>query len=559
MGTLSMFPLEEFERDTSHVPKEEICGDTGDVPGLYQIENRSSVGKEQPPDSNETPVDPEQGASGPDGEPAFIGGQGQADETHSVYQSTGLHGPFEWDPLVMVFPDSPEEDLNALGADIGANGLLEEITVAGNPPKIVDGKRRLKACGMAGVQPKYRRLREEIEPAGYVWAKNGERRDLTKSQKALAAAELSSFSGPGRPRKEDGNSAVLQNFPAITLGGVAVQGGFSTRLLSDAAKLADKDGPAVQELREAVRQDLITVTDAARSKVIGAPPEVQRRALAHVREGKVRTMAAAVARVLENISEQESEQVAEPDLPATFGESGLFYHCSVAELGKRLEPGKVDLIVALPPADARLAIFSDLGALANRVLTEAGLMVVGVVDTGQLPDVLARLRRDGPEWIMEFNLLFPAPIATSGEPHWVEFRRVALLVYGKSRAVVSEGGDVIDVPAPGCDTTSGPTQLLEGVALVVRRFASQGLLVCDPMVNGRSGVALAALAAGCTFIGADEDRSRIDLVLEQLGGAELGSPPFQPESTEQSGEGPGTEHERDGHGIVQRTSGGWRQ
>ena len=122
--------------------------------------------------------------------------------------------------------------------------------MAGNPPKIVDGKRRLKACGMAGVQPKYRCLREAIEPAGYVWAKNGERRDLTKSQKALAAAELSSFSGPGRPRKEGGNSAVLQNFPAITLGGVAVQGGFSTRLLSDAAKVADKDGPAVQELRE---------------------------------------------------------------------------------------------------------------------------------------------------------------------------------------------------------------------------------------------------------------------------------------------------------------------
>ena len=43
-------------------------------------------------------------------------------------------------------------------------------------------------------------------------------------------------------------------------------------------RIADRDGPAVPEVREAVREGMATITDAARSRVISAPPEVQRQA-----------------------------------------------------------------------------------------------------------------------------------------------------------------------------------------------------------------------------------------------------------------------------------------
>ena len=414
--------------------------------------------------------------------------------------------------------------------DIADNGLLEEITVAGNPPSILDGKRRLRACERAGVQPVYRLLRGDIDPRNYVWAKNGERRDLTKSQKALAAAELSSFSGPGRPRNEGENSAVMQNFPRATMGEVASQGGFSTRLLNDAARIADRDGSAVPELREAVREGMATITDAAQSRVISAPPEVQRQAVALVRGGKARTAAAAVARVLPDAAELERGQVTELDppnrfSPTRFGENATFHRCSVAELGQRMAPGTVDLIVALPPADARLATFSDLAALATRALTQQGVMVVAVADTGRLPGILARLRRYGPEWIMEFSLLFPTPVATSGDPHWISLRRVALLVCGKPGVRLSGAGDVIDVSAPSAGTEGRTLELKDRMALVVRHFASPGQVVCDPMVGGRSDVASAAIRGGCTFIGADEDRSGIDGVVEQLASAVSNSPP----------------------------------
>ena len=60
-------------------------------------------------------------------------------------------------------------------------------------------------------------------------------------------------------------------------------------------------------------------------------------------------------------------------------------------------------------------------------------------------------------------------------------------------------------------------------------FASPGQVVCIPMLEGASSMVLAALKAGCTVIGADEDQSRIDLVLEQLRGA---MPESQPSDQE---------------------------
>ena len=92
-----------------------------------------------------------------------------------------------------------------------------------------------------------------------------------------------------------------------------------------------------------------------------------------------------------------------------------------------MKPGTVDLVLVHPPEWARIRYFSELGALANHALTEDGVMVVAVVATGALPDMLDRLTREGPEFIAEFSLLFPAPIGELGDPHYTEIRRAALL------------------------------------------------------------------------------------------------------------------------------------
>ena len=522
MDTMPMFPPEEFESGAQDLSNEET-GAAEDVPDREHIDGHPRIEiQEEPPmngtesDSAAPPAGPEPEAGSEEETAVRSREQAGSGEAAPLYESTGLEGPFEWDPVVRIFPDLPQERFDSLVADIAATGLREEITVAGNPPRVIDGKHREKACLKAGVPPRYRLLRRDIDHRTYVWSENGERRDLTLSRRALAYAELFSFSGPGRPRKEDENSAVLQNFHRPTQSEAALAGGFSPRLLSDAAKIANREGTAAPELRDAVRQDLVTVTDAAKSQVIGAPPEVQRQALALVRDGAERTAAAAVARVLK---EQADEGIPETDPPTSFGENATFHVCSVADLRKRLEPATVDLIVACPPPDARPAIFSDLGALSTLVLTETGVMVVALEDTGRLPEVLSRLRKDGPEWIMELSLLFPSPIGNSGEPHWIDRRRVALLVCGRPRARLTVSEDVIEVPDPGIDGADGPPGIENGLALLVQRFASHGQVVCAPMLQGSSGVVSAVLDLGCAFIGADDDQSHIDLILEELTGA----------------------------------------
>ena len=108
-------------------------------------------------------------------------------------------------------------------------------------------------------------------------------------------------------------------------------------------------------------------------------------------------------------------------------------------------------------------------------------------------------------------------------------RRAALLVCGKPGTRLEGECDVIDVPTPGGDTAGRPLELEDGMPLVVQWFASQSQVVCDPMLCGRSRVALAVLGAGCTFIGADEDQSSIDLLLEQVNGSLSESPPLEQE------------------------------
>ena len=518
METLPMFPIAEQEPDASPTDHEE-SNDFANVNGTQDTTDDVGIVDGEESDRADILTHNQQEFSGPDNEAPDTQDHVEVQETPSIYESTGLMGPFELSPIALIFPESAE-DIIPLAANIEFNGLLEEITVArtrgpGNSPEVVDGRRRLKGCEIAGVQPRYRLLRKDIDPRAYVWAKNGERRDLDKSQKAFAAADLSRFPGPGRPRKVDENSAVLQNFPKLTMDEVASGRRFSTRLLSDAAKIAAEDGPAVPELREAVRQGVATVTDAAKDKVIGAPPEVQRRAVALVKEGHAKTVATAVARVLADSPEMEQDQETALESPMKCGDRATFYRCSVADLGKRLQPGMVDFVLAHPPEDARLAVFSDLGALGTKVLAEEGVMIVAVSDTGRLPEVLSRLRKDGPGWIMEFSLFFPYPVATSGEPHWIDFRRVALLVCGKSGARLS-GEDVIEVPAHGPLAEGRPLQLGDAMVLLVRRFVSERQVVCLPILQGNWSAVLEALEVGCTLIGADDDEVSLGRIVAEL-------------------------------------------
>lgn len=91
-------------------------------------------------------------------------------------------------PIADIFPMLSDDDLRGLSADIKANGQRDPIIVFQG--KILDGRNRYKACGVAGVVAKTTDFKgSRSEAMTFVWSTNFHRRHLTSSQAAMALAE----------------------------------------------------------------------------------------------------------------------------------------------------------------------------------------------------------------------------------------------------------------------------------------------------------------------------------------------------------------------------------
>ena len=515
-----MFPLDEFEQQTPQNDRDGIEEDAERIPEPNTIEVISNSSEPQQPDDAEIAVPDLQGSTDPDGEGTSE--QLSVRKTSSVFEATGLTGDFALSDHAFAFPDTSHEDIVALSRDIEATGLLEEITLAwpeepGGPPEIVDGKRRLRACKTAGVEPTYRLLRRDIDPRRYVWSKNGERRDLTPSQRALAFALLFPKRGPGRPPATEDNCRNSDNFSSPTQGQGAKAKGVGRDLIHLAYQVVDPNGRVAPEIRDAVHDGTVSINAALSEQVVNASKEVQRQALSQVKDGGSRTIAAAVDKLAKESPQRDHGPLPRLHPPTRFGKHSQLYCCPVADLKRSVKPGTVDLLLVHLPAYVRIGFYSQIAELADHVLRDSGVLVVAVVADAALPERLDRVSRGGQEFIGEFSLLFPAPIAELGDPHYTDIRRLALLVFGKHAATLPPGGDVIEVPAPADVPGDGLMEITDGLPLLVARFANGGS-VCIPNLSDNRGSAVAAVKSGCTVIAADEDQSVIDDVVREFSG-----------------------------------------
>jgi hypothetical protein len=87
-----------------------------------------------------------------------------------------------------LFPMIAQDELAELADDIRENGLQESIVIAqvSGEWMLIDGRNRLAACRLAGVEPTARIL--TTDPTAYVLSANVHRRHLTKGQQAMAVA-----------------------------------------------------------------------------------------------------------------------------------------------------------------------------------------------------------------------------------------------------------------------------------------------------------------------------------------------------------------------------------
>jgi len=90
-------------------------------------------------------------------------------------------------PLANIFPLMTEDKLQDLADSIKKNGLIDPIVLF--EEKILDGRNRYAACRLANVKAILTQYTGN-DPVGFVKMKNLDRRDLTTSQRAVAALEL---------------------------------------------------------------------------------------------------------------------------------------------------------------------------------------------------------------------------------------------------------------------------------------------------------------------------------------------------------------------------------
>ena len=398
--------------------------------------------------------------------------------------------------LAHVFPPLTPERYAALVASIQAIGLIDPITVWQD--QIIDGLHRLRACAEAGVEPRYEFLDDAADPVQYVLAKNGLRRDMDDSERAVVAHLLSQGSAPGRPRQDGENCSDVNSF---TQGQAGEAWKVSRTMVSYAKRVLSEDGPAVPELRQAVKDWKVKVSPAA--QLANRPPEVQQRAL-NLWEKKGSGTLTEAARQVERQMTEEADAAALDDYRArSLDETATLHVAPVSGLQALVAAGSVDAIITHPPhTEDFLPTFADLAAFAAHALKPTGVLVV--VGHGMLlPRILKNLERPDLHWVVGMDLVFHGKPASSGRPRFMHLHRRPVLVFCKGMFRTDGMHDLFQVPP----REELPGELDEGemaMQLIVEQLVQPGQTICDPVMLDRAGTALAARRYGCIFIGAAE-------------------------------------------------------
>lgn len=177
----------------------------------------------------------------------------------------------EFHEAANIFPID-EENLSDLAKDIRTNG--QQVPIERHDGKIIDGRRRFKACRMVGVTPKFRDV-QIPDPVAYVLSLNLHRRHLSSTQLSMCAARAAALSdklrdeakerqrlSKGRGQKGPENLPDLKGDSRDQLGKAF---GVSGKSVDHAAKVLTKGTP---ELIKAVDDDLIAVSTAAKATTL---------------------------------------------------------------------------------------------------------------------------------------------------------------------------------------------------------------------------------------------------------------------------------------------------
>ncbi|MFF2657676.1 ParB N-terminal domain-containing protein [Kitasatospora sp. NPDC058032] len=96
-------------------------------------------------------------------------------------------------PLTATFPTLSEAELLDLAQGIKEDGQYEPILLDADGV-LLDGRNRLAACKLAGVEPRFTTHEGDAPAADVAWSLNARRRNLTQGQRAMIIAKERSAS-----------------------------------------------------------------------------------------------------------------------------------------------------------------------------------------------------------------------------------------------------------------------------------------------------------------------------------------------------------------------------
>lgn len=161
--------------------------------------------------------------------------------------------------LANAFPLMEGAEFGELIADIDDNGLLSPVVMYDG--KILDGRNRWRACQRLGIPHTEKQFTGD-DPAAYVWSVNAVRRQLTASQRALAATKLvTAKAGDNRHTVSD----------KVTTAEAAKIAGVGPRTAERARKVV---ADAIPEVTEAVEKGELSVNTA---EMIAQRPEQEQQ------------------------------------------------------------------------------------------------------------------------------------------------------------------------------------------------------------------------------------------------------------------------------------------
>ena len=256
-------------------------------------------------------------------------------------------------PAATLFPMMDAEALQALADDIREHGQREPVILFDG--KVLDGRNRLRACELAGVEP-LTCVRDDIaSPTTFVLSLNLHRRHLTPAQRAALGVDVSeSFAAEAAERHRQasakGGSAERKASNESLLAFTAPEQDSDARALTQAAKAvgaginATERMAAVQraapEVFAAVKSGAIErVTDAKR--IAAMPAEQRAEVLVRVASGEEPRRAVLDIKAEEirsRISAQSSGDPCEPRI----------HHGDGLEWMRSLPNGSADVLLTDP-------------------------------------------------------------------------------------------------------------------------------------------------------------------------------------------------------------------